>query len=112
MIRYTTPTLDFRVKGIDLTVGNKDLWVSIEQGNVELEKRGADLTVTTDTHEQVTDTLISVMLTQTESASFCENAKGLVQVNWIDENGVRGATNIKAIDIYRNLLNKVIEYGN
>lgn len=110
MIRYTTPALEFDVEAVDLTE-NLDVYVSLEQGCVELEKKNADLTMTAVTHDNITDTHIVLVLTQEETARFNLRASVSVQVNWIDASGIRGATEIKTIPVMRNLLDKVISYG-
>ena len=106
MINYTTPTLTLTVENIDLT--GQDIYVTIEQGSHELTKSGADLTVA----YAEPDTAIEFKLTQEESASFAYNRPAQVQVNWISQNGVRGATNISQVSVLKNLLDEVIEYGN
>lgn len=108
MINYTTPTLSLTVEGVDLTPHN--VYVSLEQGTHELHKSGNDLVVTTDTHGQTTDTIITLTLTQEESASFNVNKSVNVQVNFITADGVRDATEIKTISVMRNLLDEVIGY--
>ena len=110
MINYTTPTITLVVEGVDLT--GQDIYATLEQGCKELTKTGADLNVTTETIQQVTNTTINFVLSQTESASFDFNKNVLVQVNWISSQGVRSATEIKNIPVMRNLLDQVIEYGN
>ena len=111
MIKYTTPTISLTVESIDLSSGY-DVYVSLEQGKLELTKTGTALIITTDTHDQVTDTIITFTLSQAESASFNFGKSVEVQVNWIDSAGVRDATEIKKVDVMRNLLDKVIQYGN
>lgn len=106
MINYTTPTLYATVKGIDLTVGY-DVYVSLEQDRVQLDKSGEDLTLET----QGEDTLISLKLSQMESAAFNFGKRVFVQINAIDENGNRLATGIKEVPVMRNLLDKEISYG-
>lgn len=106
MINYTTPTISLTVEGIDLT--GKDVYVTLEQGCHQLTKKGNDLAVTIED----TDTNIALTLTQEESAIFDFNRNASIQVNWISSNGVRSATDIKKIDVMRNLLDEVIEYGN
>ena len=106
MINYTTPTLYARVKNIDFTIGY-DAYVSLEQGDVQLDKSGDDLTLELDGE----DTLISFTLTQKESAAFDFGSKVYVQINIIDQNNVRAATGIKQIPVMRNLLDKEISYG-
>jgi len=106
MINYTTPTISLVVEGVNIS--DSDVYVSIEQGKTELTKSGADLTITTETVQQVTNTLISFTLTQQESALFDYDRNADIQVNWI-KNGVRGATRIETVHVLRNLLNEVIE---
>ena len=110
MINYTTPTITLTVEGVDLTP--HDVYVSLEQGTHELHKTGNDLTITTDTHGQVTDTIITLVLTQEESASFNVGKAVNVQVNYVTADGVRDATEIKTVNVMRNLLDEVVNYGN
>ena len=105
MIRYTTPTITLIVEGVEL--GSEDIYVTLKQGAVELTKSGADLTVSADE-----DTTITFGLSQEESAEFKENLSVAVQVNWITASGVRAATQIQSISVFKNLLDEVIEYGN
>ena len=110
MINYTTPTIHLIVEGVDIS--SDEIYVTLEQGQTELTKTGTDLTVTAVTVGQNTDTDIVLVLSQEESASFnpCKNV--MVQVNWISSAGVRDATEIKTINVMKNLLDEVIEYGN
>ena len=110
MINYTTPSISLTVEDKDLT--GQDVYVSLEQGTIELTKKGTDLTISTSTHGQITDTDIVLVLTQEESAMFKFNSSVAVQVNWINSSGVREATDIKVIGVMRNLLDEVIAYGN
>lgn len=105
MINYTTPTISLTVEEVDLT--GTDVYVSLEQGNHELTKSGSDLIISTDEG----DTNIIFTLTQEESASFNFGKSVSVQVNWISQAGVRDATEIKSVGVMRNLLDKVISYG-
>ena len=109
MIKYTTPTISLTVEGIDLT--GQDVYVSLEQGSTELTKSGNDLSISTETEDQTTNTNISLVLSQEESAGFKYNQPVNVQVNWISQQGVRAATEIKSIPVMKNLLDEVIEYG-
>lgn len=105
MINYTTPTIQLIVEGVDIT--GKDAYVTLEQGCKELTKSGSDLTVSAED----ADTNITFVLTQEESAIFDPNKNVFIQVNWIASNGVRAATEIKAIGVMKNLLGEVINYG-
>lgn len=110
MINYTTPTISLIVENIDIS--NMDVYVTLQQGCHEMTKRGADLVVTAVQTEQTTDTSIVFTLSQLESASFRFNQAASIQVNWISQQGVRGATEIKGIPVLRNLLDEVISYAN
>ncbi len=102
MIQWTTPTNKHILKGIDLT--GCDVWVSYEQGKVELDIKATDVTF------DGTDTTLTVRFTQEQTASFkVGNVK--FQVNWVYPDGTRDATNQKVTQIEPNLLNKVVEYG-
>ena len=109
MIKYTTPTITLVVEGVDLT--GKNIYATLEQGCRELTKKGSEMTVTTETVGERTDTVLTMVLSQEESASFDFNRNVYIQVNWIASNGVRAATEIKAILVMKNLLDEVISYG-
>lgn len=113
MTRYTTPALDLLVEGVDISAD--DIYVSFVQelpcGQINIEKKNADLIVTTETHGQDTDTKIIVLFTQEESAKFAPGKAVFVKVNFIDSSGIRDCTETVAIDIEDNLLDRVIEYG-
>ena len=110
MINYTTPTISLIVEGVDIS--SHEVYVTLEQGKTELTKKGDDLIINTEQIQQVTNTNITFVLTQQESAAFDYNRNVSVQVNWITSAGARSATEIKQIDVMRNLLDKVIDYGN
>lgn len=102
MIQYTTPTNRHIVKGIDLT--GCDVWVSYEQGKVELDIKASDVSFDGE------DTTLSVTLTQEQTSSF-KVGKVSFQVNWVYPDGSRDATGQKITLMEPNLLNKVVEYG-
>jgi len=108
MINYTTPTITLKVEDVDISSGF-DVYATLEQGKHKLTKTGNDLTLTTETVQQHTHTIITFELSQTESGSFDYARYVDVQVNWLDGNDKRGATEIKTIEVMRNLLNEVIE---
>ena len=109
MINFTTPTIHLIVEGVDIT--GKEVYVTLEQGCRELTKSGSDLIVEAETDQEQTDTNITFVLTQEESARFDHNNNVSIQVNWIASNGVRAATEIKGIKVMKNLLGEVISYG-
>ena len=110
MINYTTPAIPLIVEDRDLTQG-QDVYVSFEQGPTELTKTGTDLTITTSSRGTITDSNIVLVLTQEETAMFNLKQAVNIQVNWISASGVREATEQKRISVFRNLLDKVIAYG-
>lgn len=110
MINYTTPSISLTVEGVDLS--DQDVYVSLEQGPIELTKSGSALIISTETHSQITDTSIVFTLSQEESATFNFGKSVSLQVNFINSSGVRDATEIKTIPVMRNLLDEVIAYGN
>ena len=109
MINYTTPTISLTVEGVDLS--GMDTYVSVEQGQKELTKTGEALIIEPIIGEETTDTKITFTLTQEESASFDFGKSVSVQVNYISPSNVRDATEVKTIPVMRNLLDKVIHYG-
>lgn len=110
IINYTTASIPLTVEGVDLS--SQDVYVTLEQGSIELTKTGLDLIITTETHGQETDTDIVFTLTQAETAMFNHDKSVMIMVNWINESGTRDATEIKNISVMRNLLDRVITYGN
>lgn len=102
MRRYTTPTHRLRVKGVDLT--GYDVLVTYRQ-------RETIVTVKNPAMEyDGTDTVLSVPMTQLQTGGFM-NGSAQVQVNVIDYNGYRAATNIKEFALRNNLLDKVVQYA-
>ena len=108
MIRYTTPILPLEVEGVDLTT-NEDVYVTLKQNDVELTKKGNDLTILYDAETDIST--ITFTLSQEETAAFNINRAVDTQVNFINNAGVRDATDIATIPVMRNLLDKVINYG-
>lgn len=106
MIQFTTPTITLKVKGIDIS--QTDAYVTIKQNTLELTKTGADLSISTETIQGVTNTLIAFTLTQEETAAFAQDRTAKIQVNWYS-NGIRLATEKKAVIFSENLLDEVIQ---
>lgn len=103
MIRYTTPTIEIRVKGVDLTNGYR-IWVSLQQGyEVQTIEVGS---ATLDG----SDTLIECELTQRQTAKLSPRKPVSIQVNWIDVDGRRNATVQATESVLDNLLAKVVTY--
>lgn len=96
MIRYTTPTHAHKVKGIDLS--GCEVWVSYEQGIADVNARAS-------VEFDGTDSIVTVSLTQRQTARFHEG-KVQVQINWLYPNGKRDATVKKELQMLDNLLER------
>lgn len=108
MIRYTTPTETLIVGDVDLT--DCDVYVSIRQPSTKgIGSDIVDIRNPTVTYDG-TDSTIVVELTQLQTGELRVGTAS-IQVNWIDEYGVRKATNIVAKPIGENLLQRELEYG-
>ena len=99
MRRYTTPTLELVVEGVDLTA--MSVWVTIEQHRRKVTIDQPD----TDCDGE--DTTILVPLSQ-EQTSAMKVGSARVQVNWTDGHGYRNATEIATVDVEENLLQEVL----
>jgi hypothetical protein len=104
MRRGTTPTIVITVTGEDFD--GSTLYVTIEQGALELTKTGSDVTVT----PTETGSTVSLYLTQEETLMFGKG-KASIQIRWINGSGVAQASPIRTIDVSPILLEGVIEYG-
>lgn len=102
MIRYTTPTDELTVKGVDLT--GYEVWASYRQRSHKLDVQADSVTY------DGTDTTILVPLTQEQTGAFCAGQVS-IQVNWLTPEGKRDATTIKTVEVGANLLDRVMEYG-
>lgn len=104
MIRFTTPVISVTVKK-DLT-GNEITFSILQDEKVAIDKE-----ITTFEVDQHGVTSFQVFLSQEETGRLRAGGSALLQVNWINAAGIRDATKIKEIPVFRNLLDKVIDYG-
>lgn len=96
MRRYTTPTIPITFRGADLT--HCRVWVTIKQDRLHcVTKDITDIKYQSDPDDK-TEWEFIVRLTQEESARFKETRPTSVQINIIDQNGFRGATQIEEFD--------------
>lgn len=100
MIQWTTPTIRLTisgVEGLDLSEA-EEVIVTLTQGTTKIEKTGAALTLD--------DNVITLTLTEEESAQFSPGSYILAQVNWTflnaDQNKRRAATLTTRIDVSKN----------
>lgn len=101
MIRGTTPTfiLTLDDDNIDLTLA-QNVYVTFAQTGKTLTKTGEDL--------EIQPKQINVYLSQEETLAFIFSSME-IQVNWTFADGRRASTDIKKIQLDRNLLNEVLE---
>lgn len=102
MRQFTTPTIPLKVVGVDLTVVD-DVYVTFTDPVRGIVITKDSPTITTSG----TDTIVTVMLSQTETGQFLPKSRVDIEVNWIDD-GVRGATEIASVTCFENLLKEVI----
>lgn len=103
MIIGTTPIFTLRLKkniDVDLTHVN-NIYVTIKQGNVLLNKKGQELTI-------VDSKTVKFTFTQAESLSLDISKPAELQLNWtfVTSNGVlqRAATKVITFDLEKQLL--------
>lgn len=98
--RATTPTftLTFTEDGLDLTTAS-NVYVTFEQKDVNFTKQGADLDIEEKT--------IDVFLSQEETLQF-QIGMVDVQVNWTMANGRRASSDVKQVEISKQLLRQVV----
>ena len=98
--RFTTPTLALSVTGADLT--GCAAWLTLAQGAQNITIRLDSLEDWAATAEGATAT---VTLTQAQTATFVPDEPVECQVNVVDANGYRFASDIATRTFGRNLLN-------
>lgn len=103
MRRYTTPRILIKIEGADLT--GCDVYVTLRQGLREHTVKNPPMEV------DGTDAYLEVRLTQLQSARFRETKPVEVEVNVVDPNGWRAATDIATVPFGRQLLEVPKTYG-
>lgn len=98
MYRYTDVPLTLTINGADLT-GAQDIHVTFAQGVYKTLDITDAVLVGTNT--------LTLTLTQKQSGAFDGQVE--CQVNWIDANGKRKATDKAVIPVWDNLLRHAIE---
>lgn len=97
--RATTPTftLTFTEEELDLTQAT-NVYVTFEQGEVNFTKTALD----------VAEKQVDVYLSQEETLRFKVGVVN-IQVNWTMANGRRACSDVKQVEITKQLLRQVIE---
>lgn len=100
MTQATTPTFILTLPNtVDLSeVAN--IYFSLRQNGVQIEKDGEDLTVDGQT--------VSVYLSQAETLQLISGT-AQIQLNWTYANGARACSNIVSVKVSENLLKEVVE---
>lgn len=104
MRRYTTPTVELVIEGIDLT--GCEVYVTLSQQGSEITTTIGDGDMAYDGE----DTTITVAYTQEETARLTEG-RAKVQVNWLDSNGARNCSSIATVQVTGNLLGRVVDHA-
>lgn len=104
MRRYTTPTIEVTVEGVDLT--GCEIWVTLWQQGTEVTTRSGANDVAYDG----SDTTITVAYSQEQTARLVEG-HARMQVNWMDSDGLRNATDSAVVQVTGNLLGRVVDHA-
>jgi hypothetical protein len=100
MVQATTPTFILTLPDtVDLSQA-ANIYFSLRQKNVNIEKSNDDLTVDGQT--------VSVYLSQEETLQLVSGA-AQIQLNWTYANGSRACSNIVSVQVTENLLKEVVE---
>ena len=103
MRRFTTPRILVRIDGADLT--GCDVYVTLWQGANAITIKNPPMAI------NGTVAVAEVRLTQEQSARFRADLSVLAQVNVVDSNNYRAATDIAGTMPERNLLEVSMTYG-
>lgn len=108
MIRYTTPVITLTLAA-DITASN--IYITFKQHTTTLTKSGNAVSAVYDA--ETGKTTLTTTLTQTETALFAAGFPNdcVIQVNWINSNGERGASKEETLTIEENILNAEVEYS-
>ena len=109
MRQYTTETMRLFVEGHDLT--GCDVRVTIKQGPRKLTISDPTIEVEASPDGECEGTLLTFTLSQAQTGMFDKSSACKMQVNYINEAGVRRATNIVSDAVLENLLSMEITYG-
>lgn len=102
---YTTPTYLARISGADLTGAR--IVLTLKQGRTVLNFTDEDFDSRTDEDGVA---LVEVTLSQVQSAKFCENIPIKAQVNVIDSNEYRVASDVVSTQLKQQTDRRVESY--
>ena len=103
MIIGTTPTFTLKMsEESEIDFSNAvEIYFTARQGSITITKSGEDITV-------IDPLTVTTTLTQRETLQFKPNLELEIQLNWTYPNGVRAASKIKKIQLYKNLIKEVL----
>ncbi|MBQ2452333.1 MAG: hypothetical protein II276_02615 [Bacteroidales bacterium] len=100
MVQATTPTFVLTLPNDVDPSDFANIYFTLRQKNVLIEKTGTDLTIDGQT--------VSVYLSQAETLQLVSGA-AQIQLNWTYANGSRACSNIVSVQVTENLLKEVVE---
>lgn len=109
MRRGTTPARALTIEGIDLTGYSYE--VAIKQGTVLIIKEDKDCDLSVTAEGETPTSTINFSLTQEETLRLSAKGEVKLQVRYIDEGGIAGATSIATESVSGILRDGVINYA-
>lgn len=100
MVQATTPTFVLTLPNDVDPSDFANIYFTLRQKNVLIEKVGTDLTIDGQT--------VSVYLSQAETLKLISGS-AQIQLNWTYPNGARACSNIVSVQVSENLLKEVVE---
>ena len=100
MVQATTPTFILTLPNDVDPSDFANIYFTLRQKNVLIEKTGTDLTIDGQT--------VSVYLSQAETLQLVPGA-AQIQLNWTYANSARACSNIVSVQVTENLLKEVVQ---
>lgn len=100
MRRFCDVPVTITVTGYDCTA-MQEIHITFRQGDMEIDI--TDVTVGSSSS-------LSLILTQEQTEKFKYGADVFAQLNYIDANGLRKASDIVKIGVYDNLLRRILSH--
>lgn len=106
MVTWTNVAIPMTIDA-DLTGATADdIFVTFRQDNVNITKTGGDIISLTPG----STTTFTVMLSVADTASFDDSSPVQVMANYV-LGGLRGATTVQTVPVFRNLLEEALPNG-
>lgn len=104
----TTPAIE--ITAIDEQISDATVYVTIDQGDLQLTKSTKDTNYPVVTEASGNNTIVTAYLSQSETMRL-RPGPGKIQLRWIFEDGTAGASDKGYVEIGETLLKGVITYG-